>query len=207
MAGIRKVPNPSDPSRAALEPQIRHLYDHQLVGIAQSAPINYFTTGFGGQGRNRADTNLPSVPLPSPSAFVVSGFGVHLVQRPVANGAMVLTDITDAMTMLNNGLLQFFVGNANKVYVNGPCYAFPSGFGLTGAVATGAATAAGATATLITNGVPVAGNYYKIPGQPILLNNQEYFAAEIAFPRGAIAMSTSQTLAVWLRGTLGTQIN
>jgi len=202
---VPQVASPLNPgARARLEPQIQSLYDHQLIIGTQSNPVNFFSQGWT-NGRTPRETNAPVFPLPSPLVFLVAGFGVHLVQRPIPNAAMVITDVTDWNSLLYQGVLSFTVGMQGKGYLTGNLYQFPAGIGQYGFVTTGGATA-GNIALIASNGVPAVGKYFRIKGAPITLTQNETFLAQIGFPASAVAMSNSHTVCIILRGVQGKQI-
>lgn len=202
---VPQIPSPLNPgARARLEPQVQSIYDHRLITGAQSAEVYFFVEGQVG-GRNERDTNIPTFPLPSPMAFLVAGFGVHLVQPAPANAVFAITTISDWNRLLYDGVFLFNVAVQGKGYLMGNLYQFPSGLGQHGFVTTGGATS-GNVAHVTSNGVPNAGNYFRIKGAPITISQNESFRGTIKFPAGATSMSSSHTVACILRGVQGKAI-
>lgn len=187
-----------------LEPQVFPIYDHQPVGISQSANVNFFRTGFTAN-RTQRETNMESFPLPTPIVAQITGFSVHIVQAHQANGAMVVTDLTDYTRLLYNGVFGFVVGTGGKSYALGNLYGFPSGMGLSGFATTGGATA-GNVAHIVSNGVAAWSNFHRIIGAPITVTPNESFGGAITFPAGTMTLSNTVTVACWLRTIVGKQV-
>lgn len=187
-----------------LEPQVFPIYDHQLCGIAQSQDLNFFRQGFTA-ARTQRECNIESFPLPNPLVVQITGYSVHIVQPPRLNATFARTDISDYYNILYQGVFGFKVGTGGKDYALGNCYGFPSGMGLSGNIGADGSTA-GTFVHVVANGVSLWSNIHSILGAPITVTPNESFGASIRFPAGAIALSNSHTLAVWLRSIVGKQI-
>jgi hypothetical protein len=187
-----------------LEPQVFPIYDHQSCGIAQSQDMNFFRQGFT-NARTQRECNIESFPLPNPLVVQITGYSVHIVQPPYPNAVFFVTDISDYYGILYNGVFGFKVGTGGKDYALGNCYGFPSGMGLSGTVSQDGSTA-GLVSHVVSNGMSLWSNIHSILGAPITVTPNESFGASIRFPAGALAISHSHTLAVWLRAIVGKQI-
>lgn len=201
----RVITSPVNPRAVPeLEPQVFPIYDHQPIGISQVANVSYFRQGFT-NNRTQRETNMESYPLPTPLVLQITGFSAHIVQAHQANGAMVVTDITDYTRLLYNGVFLFQIGSGGKSYALGNLYGFPAGMGLSGFVTTGGATT-GNVSHVVSNGVSMWNNFHNIIGAPITVTPNESFGGTVFFPGGTLSLSNTVTLAIWLRSILGKQV-
>ena len=208
MPGLQRImQSPVNPRAVPeLEPQTFPIYDHQVVGTTQGAQINFFRQGFT-NGRTQRETNMESFPLPNPLVAHITGFSIHIIppQGQVTITGMVQTDIMDYQRLLYNGVFQFQIGSGGKLYALGNLYGFPSGMGLSGAVACGDTTVV-RFSHVVSNGIAQWSNFHRILGTPITVTPNESFGGSIIFPAATLNLSASITVAAWLRAIIGKQV-
>ena len=197
--------DPDAQSAVLANTNVQPLYDEVQFGLANTAPINCFTTGQG--TRSRAQTNLaqPSQ-LSTPDQFVVRGVMLALRPRSSAPAGFVsgavagLQDIDDFQRILWASLFTFSVNSTTSAVVYGHPALFPAGIGLEGMVTTGGSTAIN-NMYIVGNGVRDLGNRYDFgPGYAELLKAGESFKGQFSFDDGTVNLSASFSLKVYLVG-------
>lgn len=185
---------------------IQPLWDTQLVGTAQVAPIDFFTTQLGQGGKTLVETNMRfSGGLPSPNEFYCRGFCVFPVPRAPENGADVVTDKNDLQRLLERSIFTMYVGTSGRKIVEGHLELFPAGLGLQGFVTTGGATAANVQHVL-GNGERSLSNKFGLSDYAEKFNATESFQAQFTFPQGTLSLSNSISVRVYLPGIYGQSI-
>lgn len=168
--------------RKARETYTQPLYDSADLTNGLATPVNLFTDI---TNKNALQTSmLANAILTNPRQFLVQ----EITFNPVAN-----ITLADLQAIIGGMYMQFFIGD--KEYLTCPLFMAPGGTGMSGVVATTAASSFQA----VNNGWahPTARLRLKAPGQ--LIQSQENFRVTLT-PPAAITLAATRRVWVFLWG-------
>lgn len=200
-----KIATSSIAASTPLNLTIQPLWDTVQCATNQSQPLSFFTVAIGGTKTLR-DTNMRQAGgLPSPNEFYMRGLALFPCPRPLSSNVPATTDITDLQQLLENGVVQFYIGTNGRKLCEVHGHVLPAGFGVDGMIATGGATSSN-VAHIIGNGQRRLDNKYGFADYAEKLNSTESFNAQIIFPTGSVSMTNSISIRIYLSGILGQSI-
>lgn len=206
MAG--RTTSPFNPARRALlEPIWQPLYTSALLAQGAAGPAQVVL--FPVPAASQADTLLayPGIvqALASPKMFTVVGIRLHVCETTVYcyNVALVASQfVADLKIILENYRYHMRVGE--KDYLHVPAFWVPSGMGVTGCIAIGAAIG---YEQAVTNGISHHENYAKLKGLPITIPPQQQFACELVGGIAGVPIITqTRRIYTFWEGKLGREV-
>ena len=182
----------TQPKLPRLRPLRQPLYDTNTINTTDVS-YDFFKNV---SGKTEFDTNMTqSGQLGTPNQFDLLG-----LQFEVARGV----SKADHDLIYENGLLTWLFGNI--VWLKVPLTKIPEGVGLNGAIST---TVTATTAAILSNGMPVATNFFNmatIDRKGIRITSNEAFGARLQLRSALSGLSASHRARLYALGILYSQL-